>query len=389
MTPVGRLAIVVSHPIQYFVPLYERLARRGDIAVKVFFTWHGGGSAVEDRGFRQQVAWDIPLTRGYESELVPNISAHPGTNSFFGLRNPTLVTQLSAWRPDIVIVTGWAWRSHLQALRALARAGVPTLFRGDSHLLDGVPSGLRGAAKRAILRRVFSWPRGFLVVGSANREYYKYFGVEDARLYTCVHSIDVHRFAQPADALERQARQWREELGIAGDRKVLLFAGKLERIKRPTQLMRAVQRSDPSVVLVMVGSGELQADVEAIAAADPDRFRVLPFQNQSRMPLVYRLADLVVLFSARETWGLVVNEALACSRPVLVSDRVGCARDVVEASCGRVVPWDDFPALERTISELLGSDDALARMRQAAAIRAWRFDVGVTEAQLVQAIRKI
>jgi glycosyltransferase involved in cell wall biosynthesis len=189
--------------------------------------------------------------------------------------------------------------------------------------------------------------------------------------------------------LEQQARDWRARLEIRSEQKVLLFAGKFEAKKRPVDLMEAELRIPAeNVVLVLVGAGELHAEIDRIAAAHPQRFRVLPFQNQSRMPIVYRLGDLVVLFSGYgETWGLAVNEALACGRPVLVSDRVGCAADVVDRGCGRVIAWNDFAALERAVTELMNGD-VLLGMRRAAAERAWRFDVAVTEAQLVQAVKK-
>jgi glycosyltransferase involved in cell wall biosynthesis len=388
---VRRLAVIVSHPIQYFVPLYQRLGARGDVAIKVFFTWHAGEEAVEDRGFRERVAWDIPLTQGYEFELVPNVAADPGTHRFLGLRNPTLVDRVMAWRPDVVHVTGWAWLSHLRALHAFHRRGVRTLFRGDSHLLDAAPSGPRGWVKRALLRRAFSWPAGFLVVGSANRAYYQFFGVEPARLYPCPHSIDVARFAEPARELEQEAARWRAQLGISAGQTVLLFAGKFERKKRPVDLMRSMKRlNHPGIVLVLAGAGELQGEIDAIAAADPGRFRVIPFQNQSRMPLVYRLGDLFVLPSAYgETWGLAVNEALACGRPVLVSDRVGCAADVVDASCGRTFRRSDGSALANAVDELVENQGKLAEMRVAAAARARLFDVAVTEAALIAAMEQV
>jgi len=385
--PTRRLAFVVSHPIQYVAPLYQHLARRSDVSIKVFFTWHAGGRAVEDRGFGQAVAWDIPLTQGYEFELVANTAADAGTHHFFGLRNPTLVDRVMAWRPDAVVISGWAWLSHLRALHALHRRGVRTLFRGDSHLLDGHPKGLRSWIKGALLRHIFSWPDGFLVVGSANRAYYDSFGVGPERLHSCPHSIDVARFAEPTQALEDEAARWRRELGIAPERVVLLFAGKFERKKRPVELMRAVrQLDDPAVMLVLVGAGELQTEIDAIAAADPDRFRVIPFQNQSRMPVVYRLADLFVLPSAYgETWGLAVNEALASGRPVLVSDRVGCAADVVTPDCGRIFPWNDLAALAKIMNESTRTRDRLMTMRGAAGRRAWSFDIAVTEVAVVAA----
>jgi glycosyltransferase involved in cell wall biosynthesis len=391
MSRVKRLALIVSHPIQYVVPLYQRLSRRDDLAIKIFFTWHAGEEPVEDRGFGQRIAWDIPLTEGYEFERVWNASADPGMHGFFGLHNPSLIGRVMAWRPDVVQVTGWAWRSHFQALHALHRRGVRTLFRGDSHLLDAVQSGPRWWFKRALLRRAYCWPSGFLVVGSANRTYYERFGVEPNRLFWCPHSIDVRRFAEPADALEQEAAGWRRSLGISARKTVLLYAGKFERRKRPADLMRAVGRlANRETVLVLVGGGELQEEIDSVAAADPERFRVLPFQNQSRMPVVYRLGDLFVLPSAYgETWGLAVNEALACGRPVLVSDRVGCAADVVDATCGRLFPSSNSSALEKSMDELLENPDELSEMGRAAAKRAWSFDIAVTEHALVAAVDEV
>jgi len=245
--------------------------------------------------------------------------------------------------------------------------------------------------KRILLRKVFSWPTAFLVVGQANRAYYEAFGVESARLHLCTHSIDVHRFVEPAVALDREAAQWRQRLDVADDRVVLVFAGKFEKKKRPVELMQIVHASlDRRYVLVMVGSGELDAEVKATARIAPDRFRVLPFQNQSRMPVVYRLGDLFVLPSAfGETWGLAVNEALACGRPVLVSDRVGCAADVVDASCGRVFSWEDPSSLSRRLHEMTSDRTQLAEMGRAAAKKAWRFDIKQTEAAIVASLNRL
>jgi glycosyltransferase involved in cell wall biosynthesis len=386
-----RLTLVVSHPIQYAVPLYRRLARRTDLALKVFFTWHAGDQPIHDRGFGQAVAWDIPLTDGYDFELVPNTGSDPGTHRFCGLRNPDLLARVTAWQPDVVQITGWAWLSHLKLLRALNRRGICTLFVGDSHLLDGNTRGPRWWLKAALLRRVYSWPNGVLVAGSANRAYYERFGVEPARLHPCPHSIDVGRFAEPAPSFEQQARRWRAELQIGADRKVLLYAGKFEAKKRPVELMRAVARlPDPAVVLILVGAGPLQAEIEAFAATEPSRFRMLPFQNQSRMPIVYRLGDAFVLPSSHgESWGLAVNEALACGTPAIVSDRVGCAADVVDPTCGCIFAWNDWQQFQSCVQALLGDTDRLAAMRRGAGARAWAFDVSVAEAAMVAALQKL
>jgi glycosyltransferase involved in cell wall biosynthesis len=250
---------------------------------------------------------------------------------------------------------------------------------------------LRSHLKAAVLRRVYSWPTGFLTVGAANRAYFERFGVAPAKLHPCPHSIDVARFSGPAEELEREASRWRSELRIDAGQKVLLYAGKFEPKKRAVALMRAVLRlPDRSVVLVLAGGGKLQGEIDAVAAADPSRFRLLPFQNQSRMPVVYRLGDIFVLPSSHgESWGLAVNEALACGRPVIVSDRVGCAADVVDATCGRIFAWNDWSAFGKAVEELLEDIDLLAQMRQAAARRAWAFDTAVTESALIAAVAKV
>jgi glycosyltransferase involved in cell wall biosynthesis len=385
-----RLAIIVSHPIQYYVPLYRSLAQRGDVDIKVFFTWHAGNAAVLDHGFKKAVAWDIPLTEGYEYELVPNTSSEPGTHRFGGLKNPSLVTRVLNWQPDAVHITGWAWFSHMKAMWAFSKRGMPTLFRGDSHLLDSDRQGFKWWIKHTVLRQVFSWPAAFLYVGKANRAYYETFGVKADRLCFCPHSIDVARFTGSTDDFERKAARWRAELEISHDQTVILFAGKFERNKRPLELMQTMMElDDPRLVLVLVGNGELEGRIKAIADENPDKFRVLPFQNQSLMPTVYRLGDLFALPSTGETWGLAVNEALACGRPVLVSDRVGCAADVVDASCGRIFPYNNLSLLGLAIKEMTSEQGNLIAMREAALRRGWIFDVAMTEETLIRCLARI
>jgi glycosyltransferase involved in cell wall biosynthesis len=386
-----KLAIIVSHPIQYYAPLHQRLARRNDLAIKVFFTWHSGIEPVRDRDFGIPVMWDLPLTDGYDFEEIPNVSWNPGTHHFFGLQNPTLVERVSKWQPDVVKITGWAWHSHLLAMRAFNKMGKPVLFRGDSHLLHKPRRGAHWQLKRAVLTRVYSWPAKFLFVGEANRAYYEAFGVGPERLAHCTHSIDVPRFSHLGDQYENEAMMLRKQLGISEDKCVILFAGKFEAKKRPLALMRCVQElSDPNVMVVLVGSGELDNEVKAIAAADPARFRVLPFQNQTRMPIIYRLGDIYVLPSTPyETWGLGINEAMACGRPVIVSDQAGCSMDVVDDSCGRVFSAADQLGLRNVLLEMTKDRNLLRQMGKAAAKRAWLFDIARTEDQLMASLEDL
>ncbi|MBS0209202.1 MAG: glycosyltransferase family 4 protein [Planctomycetes bacterium] len=336
-----RLAFVVSHPIQYYVPMYRQLAARGDLDVRVFYTWHAGAGPVDDPGFQRAIAWDIPLTDGYEWESVPNTSPRPGTEHFAGLQNPTLSRAVLDWHPDAVHLTGYNYQSHYRLLRDLARVDIPVMFRGDSHLLSPRPWWWR-IARQFALRRVFRLPAVFLYTGKHNHDYYRAFGVPESKLFYCPHSIDAVRFLDPRGIHEAAATEWRRELSIADDEVVILFAGKLQEKKQPLALIEAVARAAlPNLVLVIVGDGELRALAERQVNVLGIRTRFLPFQNQSRMPVVYRLADLFVLPSnADETWGLAVNEAMACGRPALVSDQVGCVPELIKSG----VTGDVFPA---------------------------------------------
>jgi len=383
-----RLAFVVSHPVQYYTPFYRRLATRHDVRIRIFFTWHAGEAPAHDPGFQQAFAWDIRLTDGYDYELVPNLARDPGTHHFWGLRNPSLIDRLLSWKPDAVHLTGYAFYSHLMAIRRLSQRDVPVLFRGDSHLLDKQQKGLRWELKRFVLRKIYRSITGFLYVGKNNYDYYRTFGVPESRLFRCPHSIDVNRFAESNDQLEAEARRWRKEMRISESAKVLLYAGKFEPKKQPLQLMKAVSSMTISdLVLVLVGSGQLEKQVRHIAAEHPDMFRVLPFQNQSLMPVVYRLGDVFTLPSAYdETWGLAANEALASGRRVLVSSKVGCAPDVVESKADGYIfisgDWADFQTKLRDLFQK-PADPAALRARAA------RFNIDVTERALYHALEVI
>ena len=381
-----RLAFIVSHPIQYFVPLYRRLANRDDLEIKVFFTWHAAAGPERDPGFKREFRWDIPLTEGYEYELVPNHSRHPGTRHFWGLQNPGLVNRVIKWRADAVHLTGYAYASHLTAIRSFSRRGVPVLFRGDSHLLNEQRHGLRWELKRFLLNRIYGQVAAFLYVGKYNYEYYRAFGVPDSKLFYCPHSIEVERFSEPNEELEAKARLWRRQLDIPQTARILLYAGKFDPIKRPIELMTAVSRLDSKFVLLMVGNGQLEEGLQRLASETPKKFRILPFQNQSVMPVVYRLADVCTLPSASETWGLFVNEALASGRRVLISDRVGCAPDLVRSEMhGEVFGWDDWNDFETKARRLLGEQHDGTSLRSYAR----EFDISITERALCETLTQV
>ena len=375
MGEVRRLAIVCTHPIQYYAPVFRALAEREGVDVKVFYSMESSSPGSHDAGFGQRVEWDVPLLHGYEYEFGCNLARHPSSSRFKGVHDPTLNSRIEAWGPDFVLVYGWANRAHLAVLRHF-KGRCTVLFRGDSTLLDE-RSGLRKALRRLWLRWVYKHVDMALAVGTRSRKYFEAMGLRGDQVVVAPHSIDNERFASRDAARLEAAAVWRQELGIPDDAVTFLFVGKLEANKAPELLLEAflASCSNSSEHLVFVGSGPLEEDLRRMAN---DRVHYLGFQNQSEIPTVYRLGDLLVLPSGSETWGLAVNEAMASSRAVIVSDRVGCAIDLVEPSVnGWVFTSSDVDALKAVLSEASaeGRGALLERGRRSAErIRRWSIE---------------
>lgn len=352
-----RLAIVTTHPIQYYAPLFRALARAPGLHPRVFYTWSQTSSgAVADRDFGSEVRWDIPLLEGYEHEFVTNVAHRPGSHRFRGIRNPELTHRLADWSPDALLVFGWNRHSHLEVMRRF-KGRVPVLFRGDSTLIDAQPPWRR-MARAAFLKWVYRYVDVAIAVGQNNRDYFAAHGLRPERIAFAPHAIDTTRFAASPGPDEERASGWRRELGIAADELVFLFAGKLIAKKDPFLLLDAFLSVDAPAHLVYCGNGALEAELKSRAAGHP-RIHFMSFQNQRAMPAVYRLGDVFVLPSCGpgESWGLAINEAMACGRPVIASSRVGCARDLVRSGVnGWIFQSGDTEQLSRVLSWVASTD---------------------------------
>ncbi len=337
-----KLAIVTTHPIQYNAPLFRLLSERAIISIKVFYTW--GESVLKDKydpGFGKSIQWDIPLLEGYEYQFLETISKHPGSHHFKGIQCRDLNEQIKNWQPDALLVYGWSYSAHLSCLRYF-RNKIPLFFRGDSTLLDS-PSFFKSIIKNIVLKWVYRNIDYALYVGENNRQYFKQYNIKENQLIYAPHVVDNNRFVDLTGEYNQRASQWRLDLGIKENDLVFLFAGKLESKKNPELLIKAFKQLSETrhdCHLIFVGDGILKdnlVDLSKITQLNNSTTQqlniiFLPFQNQSMMPIVYRLADVFVLPSQGpgETWGLAVNEAMTCGKAMIVSDKVGCAPDLIE-----------------------------------------------------------
>jgi glycosyltransferase involved in cell wall biosynthesis len=357
---VCRLFYCVDHPIQYQAPLLRLIARQPDIDLQAVFKSPAGATAYFDSGFGKRLQWDTPLLEGYSSAVIDD-----DRQAGAAIRTA-----------DVVWLHGWQGARMLRLLNAAHRAGIPVLMRGEN-TQDAMPDGrgLRGMLKRRYLDWIFARSTAFLAVGSANRAYYLAHGIDPARLFDMPYAVDngFFRAGNPAGGALRS------HLKLEEGRPVVLFAGKFQARKNPMALLRAFQSLDGDRLnrpyLVFVGDGEQRGALEATAAGN-GAVRFAGFLNQSEMRDAYRLANVFVLASSREPWGLAVNEAMNCQCAIVVSAECGCAADLIDAQCGRIVPPNDAAALATALDDILADRDRCRTMGQAASrrIEGWNFE---------------
>jgi glycosyltransferase involved in cell wall biosynthesis len=342
MSKMKKLAIITTHPIQYYAPVFKLLHQRQQVSIKIFYTWGEDVTVKYDPGFNKIIEWDIPLLEGYPYEWVKNSSKDPGTHHFMGIVNPDLIHQVSMCKPDFILVYGWGFYSHLKIIRYFKNK-MPVLFRGDSTLLDE-KGGIVSLLKAIFLKWVYRHVDHAFYVGLSNKAYFLKYGLSEDQLSFAPHAIDNKRFT--VQEAQTEAQSLRQHLNIKSDELIILFAGKLEEKKAPLQLLDAFLGVNiDSVHLLFVGNGPLEKQLK-LKAKENHNVHFMDFQNQSRMPVVYRACDLFCLPSKGpgETWGLAINEAMACGKAILVSDKVGAAADLVKPGYNGAI----FKALSQT-----------------------------------------
>jgi glycosyltransferase involved in cell wall biosynthesis len=402
--PPVRLAYLVSHPIQYQAPLLRRIALEPEIDLTVLFGSDFSVRGYKDRGFGVEVTWDTPLLEGYRSEFL-----RPWRDT--GEVSPTTPISRGLYRRlrqsdggpafDALWVHGYASVNALQAILAANALGIPVLLRAESWLADRARSPLKLAAKSLFFRILGSGIAAVLPIGTMNSNYWTHYFGSRVPQFLMPYAVDNTYFARLAEAAAPREHELRAELGLAPERPVILFASKLQARKHADHLLEAYRSfiADRALqdrpYLVIVGDGEQRAALEArVQELGLDEVRFAGFRNQSELPRFFQLADVFVLPSRHEAWGLIVNEAMAAGCPVIVSTDVGSHADLVTDGIeGCVFPVGDIAALTDALHRVFASSTSTALMGQRARRRigAWSFeeDVQGLRAALAVVTRKL
>jgi glycosyltransferase involved in cell wall biosynthesis len=350
-----RLGILVTHPIQYYAPWFRYLAKQLDI--EVFYCHRQDAKAQAEAGFGVEFQWDTPLLEGYAHHWLKNVARHPNVGSFSGCDTPEIAKIIGDGEFDAFLVFGWNYKSAIQTIKACLKNKVPVLMRSDSQLMTK-----RSWIKSIVKYIPYRWflPRidAHLYVGQRNREYLQHYGVPADKLFFSPHFVDNDFFTErAAEALETGKHlAIREQFNIPFNAFVVVFVGKFITKKRPADLVRAclqafVLYKGANIHAIFVGDGPLRRDIRTLTRSQEERIHFAGFRNQSELPNFYKASNAFVLPSdGRETWGLAVNEAMACGLPSIVSDVVGCAPDLIEeGKTGYTYSVGDVDALARCI----------------------------------------
>jgi glycosyltransferase involved in cell wall biosynthesis len=360
-----RIAAFVSHPIQYLTPLWRELSQRPGVDLTVFYFSKRSLVPAMDPGFGVSVAWDIDLLAGHRHVFLPRRwpARDPLHFGAWTLNRGVVAALRQGW--DAVFVAGYAQANNWLIVAACKLLGIPVVCSLDTTMRSAQAKTLpRRLLKRILLTSYVRQTAAFLALGGHTRAYLAQYGAAPESIFICPGAVDVARFRE---AVARAGPAGREELRsrwrIPRGAKIVMFCGKLVPWKRPLDLVEAVESLDRSdLVAVFVGDGELR---EAILSRGGERVRVTGFVNQSEIPLALSLADIFVLPSSFEPYGIVVAEAQCLGVPAIVSDACGCYGEdsVVRPDVsGFVVPTADVVALASRIEALLENRSLHNRM---------------------------
>ena len=329
----GKVIYLVSHPIQYFSPQYREMIEAG-INLEVWYCSDDGVKVYYDPDFDREVKWDIPLLEGYPHRFFKNSGNGLRKNkSFWSLINFGVIKAIWQLPKDsMVVIHGWAYFTHWLAMMAMNILGIKFYLKGDSNVLGENSLGtFKTILKKSILGVLFKrMAYGGLYIGELNRKFYLQYGMPEHQLHFAPMAVDERRFNPNVSSLRGEVV---ERMGWNNDDVIFLYTGKLSAIKNVRELIQAfAELNVANAKLVIVGDGPLTKDLEV--AADELQLRktvyFAGFVNQKMMPSIYAMADMLVIPSRYEPWGLVANEAMMVGRPVIVTDQVGCGPDLVK-----------------------------------------------------------
>ncbi len=328
-----KLAILNTHPIQYFAPLYKELAKENNIDLTVLYCSRWGVEEYIDPQFKKSIKWDIPLLEGYNYKFLKNFRNTQSVNKFFNLINFEIIPELMRNKYDVLWINGHNNLTNLIAVITAKLIGTKLLMRAETQLYVE-PIRIKKLLRKPVMKLFYKLFNGFLFIGTRNKEYYKYLSIPDNKLFLVPYSVNNEFFMSKVEEAKNKIDELKVKYGINNNHINILYASKLLKRKNPIDLLKAfelVRQTIDNVNLLFVGAGEEEDNLKRYVSKNKiDNVYLLGFLNQSELPDVFAIADIFVLPAINEQWGLIINEAMCAGLPIITTDVVGAAPDLVK-----------------------------------------------------------
>lgn len=353
-----KMIIIQTHPIQYYAPLFKLISEIPSLDVTVCYFSDASIRGAVDNEFKQKVVWDIPLLEGYKSVFLKNYSKNENTRKLTGMINWGVVPFLFRQPKGIVLIHGWGNLSYLLSILAAKLGGHTLWLRMEQPLIH---EQKRSAISRLLRKIIIGWGvcsifDKFLYIGSQNKKLYNSWGIKDNQMLFAPYCVDNDRFQKQALILSEQKDTIKETLGIKKYKNIFLSAGKYIPVKNPLNLIRVFHQMDnQDCGLVMMGDGPLRAEMEQYISENKIENIILTgFINQTKVAEYYATADVLVMPSVSETWGLSINEAMNFGLPAIISDNAGSAYDLIHSGKnGYIHPASNMDSLREAMQQFI------------------------------------
>lgn len=385
MRPV-RLAYLTTHPTQHQAPLLKRIAAEPDIDLVAYFASDISTKPFVHPDFGRAISWDVPLLDGYRHEFLPMHGRKLREGELPDFWRPVthgLRDRLRQHRPDVLLVHRFGRLHHLAALRTADHMGIKVLLRDETNVVAGRVLSRKEKFKRLLFPLLDRHVDAYLATGSLNAQSYRGLGVGAHRIFDMPIAVDNRLIRRRVAAAEAEREKLRTTYDIRPGQIVILYAGRLIERKRPMDLLAAFAAlqgdpTAPGTALLYAGDGPLQgmlrATIEELGLVNA---RVLGLLPPAQLIALLGLADIVAVPSARESWGVLINEAMNAGCAIVAADGVGAAADLVRnGENGFVHPAGNVGALTQNLRRLVTEPGRLRSMQEASRrlIDRWDFD---------------
>jgi glycosyltransferase involved in cell wall biosynthesis len=318
------ILVFTTHPIQYQVPLFKLLSKNKNLNVKVIYASNHGAINSIDKDFQVKFSWDINMFNGYNYEILEK---KINVNSFF-LNTNKIYSKFREKKIDLCLILGWNNLFYLKAIFWSFFFGVPIIARAESNLLKK-DSLIKKTLKKIVFYIFFKLFHKFLYIGKANYDFYKNYGVSNEKLIPGPYSVDNNFF----NNFKINKIKIKSELKISKNKIIYIFSGKFIPRKRPLDILYAIldlREKKLNYHFIFIGDGQQKKECIDFAKKNClSNITFLGFVNQRKIREYYAIADIIIMPSEYETWGLAVNEAMASGCACIVSNKCGCFKDLV------------------------------------------------------------